>query len=196
MMIAYNLPHAIGLAAKFDFSLPIDGKIPLVPAFTYVYILAFAYWGLSYIYISTFSRAFAQRIFLADLLGKIVSFACFLIFPITIARPAVEEITGAGAWLIKIVYAVDKPGNLFPSLHCFVSYLCARALFSRNAPRTKTPVLVASVVFSLLVCLSTLFTRQHLVADVISGIALGEIAWLVSGVIIRRFSGKISEPKP
>jgi hypothetical protein len=39
-----------------------------------------------------------------------------------------------------------------------------------------------SGVFSLLVCLSTLFTRQHVIWDMVTGIAVAEMGWLLSGI--------------
>lgn len=190
MSVFYGGPRVLGVEPKFDFALPIDGRIPLIPAFSYIYILAYVYWAVSYISVSRFSKTFTKRIFLCDLLGKMAAFLCFLLLPITIARPPMEEIVGAGAWLTKIIYLMDEPINLFPSLHCFVSYISVRPLFAKDAPRVSPIVKITSIVFALLVCLSTLFTRQHLVADVISGIALGEIAWLLACAVTRRLSEK------
>lgn len=190
MMLSYYLPRLIGVAPRFDFSFPLDARIPLVSWFSYIYILAYVHWALSYIYVSTFSEAFTRRLFLADLIGKIAALICFLIFPLEIARPALEEIGGAGAWLTRIIYKMDEPNNLFPSLHCFVSYLCVRPLLAKGAPKGRLALKLAIAVFSLLVCLSTLFTRQHLLADVFSGIALGEIAWHLSGAVMKRLPSR------
>ena len=50
-LLAYYLPRLIGLSELYDFSLPLDARIPAVPVFTYVYILAFPYWAANYILI-------------------------------------------------------------------------------------------------------------------------------------------------
>ena len=190
MMTVYNLPRILNVAPTFDFVLPIDGKIPLISFFSYIYIIAYVYWALSYIYISRFSKDFCTRLFTADLIGKIVSFACFMLLPCTFLRPAAEEAAGIGAWLIKVIYTMDEPTNLLPSLHCFVSYLCVRPLFSKNAPKTNLAMLIVSVVYSALVCLSTLFTRQHIFLDLVTGIALGEIAWMIAKFVPFRKNSK------
>ena len=186
MMCAYYLTRVIGITPKYDFTLPVDRSIPLLPLFSYIYIFAYAYWALSYIYISRFSEAFSKRLFTADLIGKIVSLACFFLLPCSLARPEISDIHGAGAWLTKIIYTVDEPNNLLPSLHCFVSYICFRPLLSKSAPPSKPAILIISFSFSVLVCLSTLFTRQHVLIDLISGIALGEAAWLLSGYFLKK----------
>ena len=186
MMCAYYFPRLIDVQPRFDFVLPIDEKIPLIPLFSYIYIPAYAYWALSYIYVSRFSKELTDRLFVSDLIGQIVSLTCFLILPSELARPSVEEVSGIGAWLTKIVYMMDEPNNLLPSLHCFVSYISFRPLVAKGAPKSKPVVLISSFVYSALVCLSTLFTRQHVILDLITGLALGEIAWQLSGCILKR----------
>lgn len=181
-LLAYYLPRLIGLGELYDFSLPLDARIPAVPAFTYVYILAFPYWAANYILISRQNDALGWRLFRADAFAKAVCLVCFLAIPSTIVQPAKESLTGPGAWLLKLVYALDEPNNLLPSIHCFVSWMAFRPLLSRECRGVKRGYVVFSGVFSLLVCLSTLFTRQHVIWDMVTGIAVAEMGWLLSGI--------------
>ena len=57
-----------------------------------------------------------------------------------------------------------------------------RPLLSRECRGVKRGYVVFSGVFSLLVCLSTLFTRQHVIWDIVTGIAVAEMGWLLSGI--------------
>jgi membrane-associated phospholipid phosphatase len=91
--------------------------------------------------------------------------------PTTNVRP---EITGSGIWdqLMLFLYQVDAADNLFPSIHCLVSWLCYIGLRGRqNVPAGYR---FFSCVMAVAVCISTLTTRQHVLADVAGGILLAE----------------------
>ena len=109
----------------------------------------------------------------------ILSFLCYVMLPTTLERP---EIAGGGLWngLMRIVYWVDTPENLFPSLHCSTGWLCWIGLRGRKDLPLRTKLL--ALILSLLVCASTLTTRQHVMADVVSGVALSEIDYLLASI--------------
>lgn len=181
-LLAYYLPRLIGLGELYDFSLPLDARIPAVPVFTYIYILAFPYWATNYILISRQDDALGWRLFRADAFAKAVCLVCFLAIPSTIVQPARESLEGPGAWLLKLVYTLDEPNNLLPSIHCFVSWMAFRPLLSCECRGVKRGYVVFSGIFSMLVCLSALFTRQHVIWDVVTGIAVAEAGWWLSGL--------------
>jgi membrane-associated phospholipid phosphatase len=109
----------------------------------------------------------------------------FMLVPATFDRPAADTLSGPGAWLLKIVYAMDEPTRLIPSIHCYASYMCVRPLFSREFGSFPLSYKLFSLVMTILICLSTLFTRQHVIVDVFAGIALGEIVYLLSGLLFK-----------
>ncbi|MBI2921046.1 MAG: hypothetical protein HYY18_08185 [Planctomycetes bacterium] len=99
--------------------------------------------------------------------ATLVAGAFFLAFPLTFAweRPAVGGVLGA---LFRLLDGVDRPHNLFPSLHVAYATILWPVYGSLGRPGriTVRAWLVLSVV-------ATLFTFQHHVADVAGGFALG-----------------------
>lgn len=184
-LIAFYLPRLMGVQAKYDFSIALDAHFPPVPLFTIVYFSAFVFWTVNYILICRQSKELAQRLFFADTFSKIVCLVCFFALPCYIVQPANDQITGTGAWLLKLLYAVDEPNNLFPSIHCLVSWLSFRPLLSRDARRVPAAYKAFSGVFCVLICLSTLYTRQHVILDWAAGFAVAEIGWQLFGAIKR-----------
>ncbi|MBR3928051.1 MAG: phosphatase PAP2 family protein [Clostridia bacterium] len=184
-MFAYCLPSILNIEPKFDMTLPIDLKIPAIPIFTYVYVISYAYWALNYILISRESKEMCRRFVTAEVMGKAVCFIMFMLVPATFARPAADTLSGPGAWLLKIVYAMDEPTRLIPSIHCYASWMCVRPLFSKDIKRISLPYTIFSLILTILICLSTLFTRQHIVVDVFAGVLLGEIVWIISGFLFK-----------
>ena len=191
-MVAYCLPNFLPVVPKYDMTLPIDRQIPAIPLFSYVYVLSYAYWVFNYILICRESQKTCIRFVTAEVMGKAVCFLMFLLVPCTFARPSADALTGPGAWLLKLIYALDEPTRLIPSIHCYASWMCVRPLISRKFAYVPVWYKICSFFITLLICVSTLYTRQHVIVDVFAGVALGEIVWLVSGFMFRNTSKDVS----
>lgn len=166
-------------AYHHDWTLPIDRAIPFVPWTVSVYFLCYLFWAVGYVRSARQKKMLAYRFFCADFLAKAVCLACFLLLPTTNVRPAVD---GSGLWenLMRFLYRVDAPVNLFPSIHCLVSWLCWIGVRGReDIPRWYRHF---SFWTAAAVCLSTLTTKQHVAADVVGGIALAEAGWWAAGL--------------
>ena len=61
--------------------------------------------------------------FTADIISRCVCLIIFLAYPTTNTRPVIE---GNGIWdlLAGWLYSIDAADNLFPSIHCLVSWFC------------------------------------------------------------------------
>lgn len=155
-----------------------DGLIPFLPWTVSIYLGCFLFWTVLYLYFARGDRVFALRFFSADLMAKGVCFLFFLLLPTTNLRPPVP---GDGLWdhLLRFVYQVDAPSNLFPSIHCLVSWLCF--IGARNCKNLPPWAVRSTGLTAALICLSTLTTRQHVLADVAGGILLAELSWWAAG---------------
>ena len=83
---------------------------------------------------------------------------------------------GFGAWGLRFLYDADPPYNCFPSIHVAHSVVSALACF-----RVHQRLGLLTIACAALVAISTLFTKQHYVADVVAGAGL---ALLADGVCI------------
>ena len=116
----------------FDFTTSLDRAVPLIPQFIWIYVLAFPVWAVNYILASQRGKDGFYRFVATDLTVHFACFVFFLILPTTNIRP---EIVG-NTWseqLLKFVYMMDgasTPSNLFPSIHCYVSWLNCRGDFT------------------------------------------------------------------
>lgn len=182
MLCSYFLAKAIQAViplAYVDLTLSLDGKIPFQPIWVVAYFGSYIFWMYQYITTAKESPAMACRLAVADGVAKLICLVFFVVFPTTNVRP---EITGHGVfdWLMRFLYWVDTPTNLFPSAHCMVAWLGTRFIFECKKPRRKALVNALCILGSILVFLSTLFTKQHVLLDVFAGIAVAEIGWLVA----------------
>lgn len=187
LLSVYFFTKLIPHGAYVQIELPIDRKIPLVPAWILVYIGSYVYWILGYILIFRVSRKHCRICARADVFSKLVCGVFFVLMPTLMNRP---EVTGGGLlnWLVKFIYASDSPNNLFPSMHCLISWLQARELM--RIKEYPAALRWSAVIFSVLVFFSTLFTRQHVVVDIFGGVALAELSMLLSRLWERKSQSK------
>lgn len=162
----------------YDMTTALDRALPFLPWTSVIYVGAFLFWAVNYILVLRLGEESGFRLLAADLLGKAVCLAVFLLLPAANVRPEIPADAPLG-WLLGLVYALDTPEALFPSMHCFSSWLCWTAVRGRrDIPAWYR---VFSLIFALAVAVSTLTTRQHVLADAAAGLALGELSWQLAG---------------
>lgn len=152
--------------------LALDRWLPVQPVWAPVYASHLVFVFLPVLLIR--QEELIRRTFLGYVLVWSVGYVCFLAYPTGAGRPG--EVAGNDffAWSLRAVYAADPPRNCFPSLHvahAFVSVLACG--------RVHRGVGLGAGLWAGLMALSTLFTKQHYVADVIAGIVLAGVAYAV-----------------
>ena len=157
----------------YQFSTALDRAIPLIPWTVCIYFGCYAFWALHYCLCAAVPTR-ARRFFTADFIAKGVCFVFFVGVPTTMARPAVQ---GLNVWesLVRALYILDAPVNLFPSIHCLNSWLCWAS--ARDIPAFSRGYKAFALCAAVAVCVSTLTLRQHVLLDVAGGILLAEICW-------------------
>lgn len=160
-----GMPHAPELA--------LDQALPLQPAWALVYGALYLFLILLPVLVVRQEEQI-RRTVLAYLTIWIASYVCFLLYPTRASRP--DEVIGDGfaVWGLRFLYSADPPYNCFPSLHVAHSFVSALACH-----RVHRGVGAAASLCAALVAVSTLFTKQHYVLDVVAGVLLAGAAWAV-----------------
>jgi len=112
--------------------------------------------------------------------NSMVAALIFFVWPTSVPAPQ-PTIGGMSGLLWDGLLTVDRPTNVFPSLHVANACVCAFALWrERNAWRSVSPV------WTLLIVVSTLTTKQHFAVDLLGGAMLAAFSlWLVHTVVRR-----------
>jgi membrane-associated phospholipid phosphatase len=155
----------------------LDDKIPLMPVFVLIYFGCYVFWIVNYILISTISKEQCYRLAGADLLGKLICGIIYIAFPTTNVRPELVD-SGVFVDMLKFLYKIDAANNLFPSIHCLVSWYCYIGL--RNCKTVPAWYRKLSLFIAIMIFISTLTTKQHVIIDVFGGVILAELTWQVS----------------
>lgn len=155
-----------------DLTTFIDRLIPLIPAFVWPYQLCYVTPFLLLVLIRDWHRF--NRALLGLMLASLSAFLVYLTFPIAFPRP--ELGSTLSEWMLALEYRFDfQPGaNKLPSLHVATVWIVYLACRRQRLNRHGDALLF---VLAMLISVSTLFVKQHLVADVVAGVVWGIAAW-------------------
>ena len=137
------------------------------------------------------SRTQLRRYVTGFALLSIVGLVCFVLFPVSGPRP--ESHAGYPPYDLLIAY--DRPLNCFPSLHAALaaySVMFGWALLRDSGTRiwARATYGCVGLAWVLVICYSTIATRQHFAIDLPAGILLAAAA---HGVAWRTRVGTVTE---
>ncbi len=166
-------PHLIGGV--------IDSKIPFNMWFIIPYCIWYLLIFLIPYYLYKKDKNIFVKYFVSYTLTTFIANIIFIIYPTYVDRPIVTG-TSILELMTRIVFWVDTPAqNCFPSLHCAVSMLFILYMFEYK--KCPNYLKIFTFIISILIMIATLFIKQHVFIDLISGDALA----IVSYIIVSKF---------
>ncbi len=181
MIFALVACFAVGYGYTNHFPIFTPRTLPWTPIDTF---FGFHPWTL-WIYISDYILIFLpavlvtnihvmKKLLKAYLVNFAIHFPIFFFFPTTLSRPILEEdsfLTQA----FRLLWQVDTPVNCFPSQHVSLCFVVALGFW--NYRRRWA---LGMIIWSILISLSTLTTKQHYAWDVLGGLLVTFIVyWMV-----------------
>lgn len=94
-------------------------------------------------------------------------------------RPLTFERDNIFTALIKTMYTIDTPTNLFPSIHCYNSLMAHAAIMENETLKKYKGIQIVSFLLCISIVLSTVFIKQHSVFDVFTALGLSVIMYLL-----------------
>lgn len=172
----YEIVSKIHIQEPITLFSPVDYQIPFISAFAIIYVFIFYPFIIYTIgYFAFIKPEKADRFFVSLFLVYVVSFIIYIIIPVKMIRP--NPSTLPKDFLSQVManyYLSDPPLNCFPSLHAANSTLAAYYLSKEKEKYWWIFWVIAGSVI-----ISTLFVRQHVIADEIAGFILAYGASLV-----------------
>jgi len=171
----------------FDPSTPVDTWIPFVGWAVWPYLLGIAGIVLPVGVIRLSSLFIRTAVGYAFVITA--SFLSFVLLPTNAAglrqHASTVGLDPLTAWVIGLVYAIDPPTNLLPSLHVSLATLAVLAISSAY-PALRPWAYASWLTLAASVCA----VKQHSVVDALSGALLARAAFELAGLCtrIRRLS--------
>ena len=148
---------------RIDLGITLDRQIPYLPLFALVYFSTYVF------VVQPFFILFNGRQFYWMLTSfvsiSVLSSLIHATVPSKIER--VEQVTtgGLSGWLLDLFQRICKPYGNFPSMHVGLSVPVVAANFMVGGSIIGSIMLI----WAVLIAISTLYTKQHYILDVLAG---------------------------
>lgn len=153
---------------------PIDDLIPVIGPFVVPYVSLRPFIYLSALLVLLFRARIYRSAALSMTVTLLISYGFYAVLQSYIERPV---LTGDDLFsgMIRDVYAGDQPYNDFPSLHASLS-----TIFAIHWWRVDRRIGIPVAIWAGLIVVSTVFVKQHYVADMVAGVLVAFAASRVS----------------
>ena len=158
-----------------------DDKIPFCEFFIIPYLLWFVYiaWILLYLFFTNEKDFHKCCTFLFT--GMTIFLIISTLFPnIHYLRPSAMPRDNIFTRMITILYRVDTSTNLRPSIHVYNSLGVFFAVMHNDRLSSKNSIKFGSLTLTTLIILSTVFLKQHSVYDVMTGMLMGVVFYIIT----------------
>lgn len=160
----------------------LDDMIPFNEWFLIPYMLwfLFIFATVSYFFLTSRSDFYKLTAFL--FIGMTICLIIYTIWPNgQDLRPNLDALGRDNIFIriIRNLYRTDTPTNVCPSIHVFNSIGAAIAINKSEVLKKKKWLTISTVILTILICMSTVFLKQHSVFDVMMGILLALVMYLV-----------------
>ena len=159
----------------------IDGYIPFLEIFVIPYLIWFFYIAAAMAYFLFQSRTEFLKLCTFLFTGMTI---CLLIYTILpngqFLRPLVFKRHNIFTDLVRTIYLLDPSFNVCPSIHCLNSIGVHIAIRRSQLGQRSRAIRYGSGVLMVLICLSTVFIKQHSIIDVVAAIILSIPLYLLA----------------
>ena len=166
---------------------PIDDKIPFVEFFIIPYYLWFPFVAVSVIYFFFKDKEEFYKIMKFLIIGMTLFLVFSTIYPNgQTLRPTVFERDNIFVDLVRQLYKIDTPTNIFPSIHVYNSLAVFFAVRNSKHLKEKKWIQFGTCLLTVSIILSTLFLKQHSILDAVGAGIVACPAFRYSYVIERQ----------
>ncbi|MGI5850527.1 MAG: phosphatase PAP2 family protein [Clostridiales bacterium] len=167
----------------------IDSHIPFISIFVLPYLFWFAYMAIGFIYLGLVSRKDFFRLCWFIFGGMCICYVLYMLFPN--AQNLRPDITSNDIFtrMVKHIYETDTNTNVAPSIHVLNSIGVHIALVNCEEFKKQSRIWHwLSLISAVLICLSTVFIKQHSIKDGMWAMLLVMVLYLAIYTVPRYFA--------
>lgn len=169
--------HLIG--SKYDL------LIPFIPLFIYPYNLWYPFEAYTLFLVYKNNLKIFYQTIISIILSFISSTIIFIVYPTTIIRPTVDSYNSLTSFVTYLTFKADTPVNCFPSNHCILCFIMIFSVLSLKNFNRKYKLLI--VFGNFIIILSTLFTKQHVMYDILGSLIIAVISfYILSKLVLKK----------
>lgn len=164
-----------------DVSSNLDSLIPFCEIFIVPYISWFLFQAIWVVLVFIIDRKTYDQLTTMLMVGMTVFLVVSILVPTRLSlRPYFIPRNNIFVKWCLLLWKVDTPTNVWPSIHVFnITALMMTLFTSENAILKKKSVQIPVVFWCVMIILSTMFLKQHSIGDVLSALVLNGISYAV-----------------
>lgn len=173
----------------------VDDRIPFCEYFIIPYVIWYFFLIGSVLYFTFFNRSNKEYYQFLGTLGVGMTIFLIISYVYPNGQNLRPELTGDSVFIqaVQFLYRIDTPTNIFPSMHVFNATAACVALLQNRRCRKSRVCSASILVLTVSIILSTMFLKQHSVADVMTALILNIICYQVFYRIIPANQEKIGQ---
>lgn len=161
-----------------DVHIWLDDIVPYNKYFIIPYLMWFLYIVVTVGFFFFYSQKEFVRYATFLVVGMSICIVTYAVWPSSQQlRPVITE-DDIFTRLVKMIYTIDSPTNVCPSIHVLNSIIAHIAICKSDYFKSKTVIKTLSFILSVSICLSTVFLKQHSAFDGVCSIILCGILYL------------------
>ena len=160
----------------------LDDLIPFNELFIIPYLLWFIYIFITVAYFFLTSKSDFYRCCAYLFIGMTICLVIYTIWPNGHYLRVNLNTLGRSNLFIDLlakIYHLDTATNVFPSIHVFNSIGAFIAIHKSEKLKKVKWIQVSAFWLTVLICMSTVFLKQHSILDVFGGLALSILMYLI-----------------
>lgn len=154
---------------------PLDSYIPFIEWFIVPYLLWFPFIAGAVLYFIFLDKTEYYRLCGLLMSGMTVFLLVCTVFPNGLAlRPDLTELDRENIFidLIAGLHKIDTTTNVCPSIHVYNSLVVCLSVFTSKHLKSHYAIKAGTLILTILICLSTVFLKQHSLIDAFCGVVL------------------------
>ena len=179
-LITFILLERVIPADYHQVYIALDDMIPFCEFFIVPYLLWFIYWiGMLFLLLLKDVPVF-KKMMLYMIVTYTISLICYFVWPTCQnLRPEAFPRDNVFSWAVGLIYSVDTSTNVCPSEHILA---CVGAMLAsyRSSLFAKRPRRAVMTVLGILICISTVFVKQHSALDLFAALPVCLIGYFVA----------------
>lgn len=157
----------------------VDDWIPFVEYFVLAYVFWYVLVAGSLLYFLLYDVESFRRLQIFIIVTQVIGVSIYILWPsVQYLRPTEFVRDNFCTRLLAMIYRVDTPTGVLPSMHVAYSLGVASAWLKKRDAKTSVKVFV--VVAVLLICMAVNFVKQHSFLDVLAAIPVCLLAEVIA----------------
>lgn len=153
----------------YDLVTEFDRNTPFIKEFIIPYNIWYPFILFCMIYLLVKHRDNYYRTIIGLDIGIVICYIFYIFFQTTVPRPVLTD-NDIFTKIVSITYKSDRPINCFPSIHVFTTFTMMVSVWTSDKISKGMKSCVS--ILGVLIILSTIFVKQHVILDVVGGMVL------------------------